>query len=342
MPSFRTRSLVHYGLAQRGHSAIFTANGLQIHRDKHPAIVRLDRQHKPFGPPSIRMPKIDQFESIFRAASKEAFEPAAVKFERVMVVTDLDEAASQPFCDEVKTFLGEFTDQAAPTWKLIDGKQFSSVPQLLDQINDFRPDLICTYRNLHIPANEHPYSLGVYVDVLTQATSTPILLMPRMELQSEYETAELARTGTAKVMAITDHLAGDHHLVNVAASLVRTEGKLFLTHVEDQVIFERFLDVIDKIAEIDSNIAREAIVNRLLAEPRDYIESCRQVLEQQAQVKVESIVTCGHLLKDHQKLIEEHEIDLLVLHTKDDDQLAMHGLAYPLAVEMRKRPMLLI
>ena len=287
------------------------------------------------------MPKIDQFESIFRAASKEAFEPAAVKFERVMVVTDLDDAASQPFCDEVKSFLGEFTDQT-PTWKLVDGKQFSSVPQLLEHINEFRPDLICTYRNLHIPANEHPYSLGVYVDVLTQATTTPILLMPRLEMQTEFETSQQARTGTAKVMAITDHLAGDHHLVNVAASLVRAEGKLFLTHVEDQVVFERFLKVIDKIAEIDSETARDAIVNRLLAEPRDYIESCRLVLEEQAQLKVESIVTCGHLLKDHQKLIEEHEIDLLVLHTKDDDQLAMHGLAYPLAVEMRDRPMLLI
>lgn len=288
------------------------------------------------------MPKIDQFESIFRAASKEAFEPAPVKFERVMVVTDLDDGASQPFCEKVKTFLGEFTEQDPPTWKLVDGKQFSSVPQLLEQINEFRPDLICTYRNLHIPANEHPYSLGVYVDVLTQATTTPILLMPRLEMQTEFEAAELARNGTGKVMAITDHLAGDHHLVNVAASMVRAEGKLFLTHVEDQVIFERFLKVIDKIAEIDSVTAREAIVNRLLAEPRDYIESCRLVLEEQAQVKVESIVTCGHLLKDHQKLIEQHEIDLLVLHTKDDDQLAMHGLAYPLAVEMRDRPMLLI
>ena len=66
------------------------------------------------------------------------------------------------------------------------------------------------------------------------------------------------------------------------------------------------------------------------------------MLEEKTEVKVEAIVTCGHLLKDHQKLIEEHEIDLLILHTKDDDQLAMHGLAYPLAVEMRKRPMLLI
>jgi hypothetical protein len=288
------------------------------------------------------MTKIDQFESIFRAASKEVFEPSVVEFNRVMVVTDVSESASQPFCEEVKAFLGVFAEQSDPTWQLVDGEQFSSVPQLLETINDFRPDLICTYRNLHIAANEHPYSLGVYVDVLTQATTTPILLMPRMDRQTEFEAAELARTGTGKVMAITDHLAGDHHLVNVAASLVRRGGKLFLTHVEDQATFDRFLNIIDKIAEIDSETAKDAIINRLLAEPRDYIDSCKSILEQNGELQVESIVKCGHLLKHHLKLIEEFEIDLLILHTKDDDQLAMHGLAYPLAVEMRSRPMLLI
>lgn len=288
------------------------------------------------------MTKIDQFESIFRAASKEAFEPAAVEFNRVMVVTDLSESASQPFREEVQTFLNVFAEQSDPTWRLVDGQQFSTVPELLEKINQFRPDLICTYRNLHIPATEHPYSLGVYVDVLTQATTTPILLMPRMELQSEFETAELQKAGTGRVMAITDHLAGDHHLVNVGASLVRRGGKLFLTHVEDQVTFDRFLAVIDKIPEIDSDTAKDAIAHRLLAEPRDYIESCKAILEKSGQLEVEQIVTRGHLLKHHLKLIEEHEIDLLVLHTKDDDQLAMHGLAYPLAVEMRNRPMLLI
>jgi hypothetical protein len=288
------------------------------------------------------MAKIDQFESIFRAASKLAFEPAPVEFSRIMVITDLPEQESQPFSEEVKSFLDVFAEKNDPSWKLVCGNEFSSVPDLLDQINQYRPDLICTYRNLHIPATQHPYSLGVYVDVLTQATTTPILLMPRMDSQSEFEIDALVKAGTGNVMAITDHLAGDHHLVNVAASLVRKGGKLFLTHVEDQAGFERFFDVIDKISDIDSESARSSIISRLLDEPRDYIESCRQVLEHEGDVQVESIVTSGHLLKDHLKLIQEHGIDLLILHTKDDDQMAMHGLAYPLAVEMRDRPMLLI
>ena len=198
------------------------------------------------------------------------------------------------------------------------------------------------YRNLHIPATEHPYSLGVYVDVLTQATTTPILLMPRMESQTEFEIDQLAKTGTAKVMAITDHLAGDHHLVNMAAAMVKAGGTLYLSHVEDRAIYDRFVGAIDKIAEIDSDVARDSILNRLLAEPKDYIESCRKVIEQAENVKVEAIVTSGHLLKDHLKLVDQHEIDLLIFHTKDDDQLAMHGLAYPLAVEMRNRPLLLL
>jgi len=38
----------------------------------------------------------------------------------------------------------------------------------------------------------------------------------------------------------------------------------------------------------------------------------------------------------------DHEIDLLVMHTKTDDHLAMHGAAYPLAVELRQIPILMI
>ena len=177
--------------------------------------------------------------------------------------------------------------------------------------------------------------------MLTQATTVPILLMPRLEFQTDSEKKRI-QTGTAKVMAITDHLAGDHLLVNVAAKLVRAGGKLLLTHIEDQYYFERFLSVIDKIADIDSDIAKESIMAQLLAEPRDYIESCRKVIEESENVEVESIVTVGHLMEDHRRIIEDNDVDLLILHTKDDDQLAMHGLAYPLAVELRTIPMLMI
>ncbi len=30
------------------------------------------------------------------------------------------------------------------------------------------------------------------------------------------------------------------------------------------------------------------------------------------------------------------------MHTKDEDQMAMHGMAYPLAIELRQIPLLLL
>ena len=41
-------------------------------------------------------------------------------------------------------------------------------------------------------------------------------------------------------------------------------------------------------------------------------------------------------------IIAEHNVSLLVMNTKDDEQLAMHGVAYPLAVELRETPLLLL
>ena len=34
--------------------------------------------------------------------------------------------------------------------------------------------------------------------------------------------------------------------------------------------------------------------------------------------------------------------DLLVMHAKEEDQMAMHGMAHPLAVELRSVPLLLL
>ena len=43
-----------------------------------------------------------------------------------------------------------------------------------------------------------------------------------------------------------------------------------------------------------------------------------------------------------QRLIEQHQVDLLVLNTQDENQLAMHGVAYALAVELRHIPLLML
>ncbi len=109
------------------------------------------------------------------------------------------------------------------------------------------------------------------------------------------------------------------------------------------MVFDRYIDVISKISEIETDIARELIMRRLLKEPRDFIAMCAETLaSQDPAVRVETIVAVGHHLREHASLIEEHKVDLLILNAKDDDQLAMHGLAYPLAVQLRHIPLLML
>jgi len=144
-------------------------------------------------------------------------------------------------------------------------------------------------------------------------------------------------------MAVTTHMAGDNSLVNNAAGFTNDDGTLWLAHVEDERGFGRFIDAISKIDAIDTDTARERIAAQMLKEPGDYIRSCREVIvTHRPTVRVQKIVTAGSRLTEFRRLIDRYSIDLLVMHTKDEDQSAMHGLAYPLAVELRETPLLLL
>ena len=44
----------------------------------------------------------------------------------------------------------------------------------------------------------------------------------------------------------------------------------------------------------------------------------------------------------YKELGQKPQVDLLVMNTKDEDQLAMDGIAYPLAVELREIPLLML
>lgn len=283
------------------------------------------------------MTNIDQFESIFKKADKPRFQLEDVDLDKLMVVTDDDHAATDKFTDQVIDFLDTTLLEKEINWLKVSGSQHTSVNDLLEIVNREKPDLICTYRNLHAPASDFPYSLGVYIDVLSQVTEMPVLVLPSPNRSSDIP------SDTLNVMAIADHLTGDHHLVSYAARLTTKNGTLFLTHVEDQADFERFMGVIGKIPSIETTDAREAILKQLLNEPHDYIGSCADVLkEAELPIEVKEIVTLGHSLRDYKRLIDEHEVDLLVVNTKQEDQLAMHGLAYPLCVELRDTPILML
>ena len=288
------------------------------------------------------MTKLDQFESLFRAASKPVFELEPVNVRDVLVVTDMDEQQTTQFADQVRAFLTALDVPEPVKYSQICGNEFDSVQRLLDRLENPRPDLVATYRNLHAETADHPFSLGAYVNVLTQATDIPTLLLPEPKVLANTDSSPLSDK-TRHVMAVTDHLAGDHHLVSMAVRFVMGDGELILSHIEDQKAFDRYMKAIEKISDLDSEVARKTISQQLLAEPKDYIESCRSVLQaHDVKNSIEPLVTFGNRIEDYRHLIEDRHIDLLVMNSRDDDQLAMHGVAYPLVVEMRKTPILLV
>ncbi len=286
------------------------------------------------------MTNVDQFESMFRSASRDVFRPEPVNVESVLVVTDCDEENAKLFGDRIRNFLKVVIAGEKVRWRNVHGSEFATAGELLALVESATPDVICTYRNLHSGAWKWPYSLGTHVDLLTQHTDVPVMLLPHPKAE---QSAKQRFENTDKVMAITGRMTGDDRLVNHAVRFTEAGGTLWLTHVEDEATFRRYMGVISKIPTIDTDEAREAVREQLLKEPQDYIDGCVEVLQKAGtNVKVEDVVVFGHHLTEYKRLIEQHEVDLLVLNTKDKDQLAMHGIAYALAVELRQIPLLML
>ncbi|MFQ5496052.1 MAG: hypothetical protein ACE5EX_11805 [Phycisphaerae bacterium] len=260
------------------------------------------------------MSKVDQFESMFRAAARDMYAHEPVEIGSVLVITDLDEAGARLFGEAVRRFLRVIDNAGTVRWRDVTGPEFSTAGELLALVESAGPDLICTYRNLHSSAWKWPYSLGTHLDLLTQHTGIPVMVLPHPKAGRG---AGHAMENTNAVTAITDHLAGDQRLVNHAVSFTEPSGTLWLTHVEDEATFERYMEAIGKISSIDTDEASEAIRQRLL-------------------------VAFGHHLSEYRRIIETLEVDLLVLNTRKEDQLAMHGMAYALAVELRHIPLLML
>jgi hypothetical protein len=293
--------------------------------------------------PAPGMSNVDQFESVFRSAAKARFAYAPQRIRKILVVTDMTEEPARAFTARLRGFLESALSDGGdegPVWREVVGAEYDNVEQLLALVETEEPDLICTYRHLHSEAWGFQYSLGEYLDVLSQATDVPVLAVPHPDAQRE---ASHAMRNTDVVMAITDHLTGSDKLVNMAARFTQPKGRLWLTHVEDEPAFERIIEAISKIPTIDTAHARDEIQAQLLKEPHEYVATCREGLSKAGlSLELDDLVVMGHHLSAYRRLVGDHEVDLLVMNTKDEDQLAMHGMAYPLAIELRGIPLLLL
>ena len=301
------------------------------------------------------MTRIDQFESVFKSADKPVFRYEPFSVGSPMVLTDLDDEAAESFAVLAGKYAGAGGSREISAQRVIKGADFSTIEECLELIAVGKPDLICTYRGLHSDCWRWGQSLGSYVEVLTQTVSVPVLVFPHPAaaaadtrkavgtLAEDPGNIGAADAGCRHVMAMTDHLAGDSRLVNAALFFTPAQGTLHLTNLEDQQVFERYMEAIDKIPSIDSAAARDSVLAQILKEARDYIQSCRTVVEEQElDVEIQETVELGLHVADYKRLAAARDVDLLVMNTKDSGQLAMHGLAYELAVELNDIPLLLL
>jgi hypothetical protein len=283
---------------------------------------------------------VDQFESVFRSAVKAVFEYRKIDIRSILLVTDLGTEAAHAFQKAVAAFLQFPATQAERQFFVITGSEYKTTNDLLQLLEQYSADLICTYRNLHSNAWRFPHSLGEHLDVILQKTDIPIMVLPHPS--ANYQ-ADHALQDTTDVMVVTDMMAVNDSLINYAAAFTNPEGDLYLTHVEDTRIFERYMDAISKIDVIDTETARKRLGEQLLKEPEDYFHSCAEILKQHhPELEINSLVIFSELVAEYRHQVNSRKIDLLVLSAKDERQHAMHSVAYPLAVELRQIPLLLI
>jgi hypothetical protein len=283
------------------------------------------------------MTLLDRFQSVFKSASKTYFSVQETPADRIMMITDLVADQATNYMQATRSAVPALGDAA--TWDCVGQGDYHSLEELMDRIEHGGWDLLVTYRNLHTP-NVYPYSLGTYLSVLTQVVQIPVLVMPRPNPDGS-----LAKSAACEnVMAVSDRLAGADRLVSWGARISAESQSLSLVHLEDDIVFERYMEAISKIPEIDTDTARAQVHRRLLSEPKDYVDSCRSTLAATGwdPSGLRSEIKMGHRIHDLTKLVTKHEADLLILDTKDDDQLAMHGLAHPIAIEFRQLPILML
>ncbi|MCZ6681675.1 MAG: hypothetical protein O7B26_00720 [Planctomycetota bacterium] len=282
--------------------------------------------------------RIDEFESLFKSSDKPLMVYDRVAIRSVMVVTDLGRAESDQVTASARRFLSSI-EEDGPTWETVLGDGYRTVDDLLGLVSTKRPDLIVAHRNLH-DADRHPkLSLGTYLDELTQHTQVPVLVLPNDDAGRPLEPPAVSRS----VMVVTDHLTGDGKLIAYGARLTAPDGTLVLAHIENDATFSRYMQAIEKIPEIVTETARALLREQLLKEPREYIKSCSVVLKEAGHsIRIEPVVEFGHGVKDYLRLHAEHTVDLIVYRVRDDMQIAMSGMAYLMAMEFTRTPLLLL
>ena len=191
--------------------------------------------------------------SVFNA-SQTAFQHQPPALENALRVTDLEPDAAEKQRRASEHFRG-----VTGKWETVHGGEFATVRMSTRGIPQVDRDLPAPAQRGMALAVQFGRAFGC-----VDSEHPPVAILPHPDREG---VPDRALKNTDSVMVINSHLVGEDALVNHAAVPTAIGGTLHLTHVEDDV-FERYLDVISKIPEIDTDVARETIQEQLYANPR--------------------------------------------------------------------------
>ncbi len=264
---------------------------------------------------------LDMFGSVFRRSVKPQYEHAAFKLSKILVVGDADHLESlsafiSEYCDERQMF--EYNSD-------FDWNEFET------KVKNDKPDLILIQRQLGIINKGFKFSLGPILESTTQEFNIPVLVLPHEFQNLKFETIGIG----------FDHEIDNSRLINKALMMDKHLVNLELIHVEGEVIYNYYMDAIDKIPAINTAIAEENIKKTILDLSRDFFADVASKIENE---KRKATIHCkfGETVKCYREIVESRKIDLLIFEAEDDTKMAMHSLGHSLTIQFPNVATLLV
>ena len=210
------------------------------------------------------------------------------------------------------------------------GSNDTSWETLKSRIDETNADLIVSERLLFENHKDFDHSLGVYIEAVSQTFSTPLLIV-----------GERTPT-TGNVIVGFETAVFDTDIINKAMSFC--DEKLILAHIIDKGIYDQFSYALDRVPDLVYSDFEEEIKNQLNQYVFNLSKGVNKALsdiDNSLHSNVISYSNIGVVSREFKDLIEKYKPSLLAFQSKDETQLAMHGLGYAMAVEFPAQSILL-
>lgn len=264
---------------------------------------------------------LDIFESVFKRSVKKQYDYEDFQLHKILIVGNsdhLDKLSS--FISKYGTGCQSFEYNSNFTWR-----------ELKSDIEKMQPDLILIQRQLGISNTDLTFSIGPVLESITQEVNIPVLVLPY-----EFQDLKIETIGIG-----FDHQIDNSYLVNKGLLLSKYLKNLELIHIEDETIFNYYLDAIAKIPGINTEFAETNIKETILNLSGDFFRNVASKLEND---KVITGIHCqfGETVQCYHDIIKDRKIDLLVFEAEDESKMAMHSLGHSLTIQFPNVATLLV